>query len=368
MAYSELTSSINNLISESGNEWKNVPGGLEKVSESSMGAVWGLNNGILYSCFSPCKGQWNPENLVNVLDFTTDDSLVYALTDSLNTKNGNASGEWTTIPLKINIQKIFSSGSYIWGQSGTQKWKLAKPGTTGNWIPVQDDVTITSASQTSLYGINSTGKAVKTDESLQNKWSIIPQFKGVFSGILGDQDESAIYGVNSQQIQKCVGDECSTEINQVKNMSVNPNNLWLTTENQGNLGNVYVKSKKTDFPLDELKPIDDQRDSAVKQIEDQYNQKTYSTMMSDQLKIITNMFKDLTKNKVDDSTVIKGNTDTTAGEADILEKVLPLVFRIIILLIGLIIVYMCSGFLGTYTHSVALAFLVGGIYYFAVNT
>ena len=365
MDYGGLTDTLNTLIS-SQQSWENISGGLEKVSESSMGSAWGMSQGKLYSCKLPCTGNWIPD-IQNIRDFTTDDSFVYVLSDTLQFKNGNGTGEWTVVPLPTSdtLQKIFSSGSYIWGQ-GKQKWKLAKPGTTGNWIPSIDtsDVQITSASSSSLYGVDASGKAVKTDESLQSNWNPIPQFKGIFSDILGEQDQSAIYGISGNQVQKCVGDSCtSIQSEPVKNLSVNPNSLWLTSETQGKLGNVYLleKSQTPDFGT-----LDKQRDSIVQQTEQDYEQKTYTTMLSDQLKIVTSMFKNLTKNKVDE-TPAQEATIKVSGQADILEKVLPIIYKIIILMGLLIGVYMCSGFLGSYTHVIALVVFVLGVFYYLLN-
>jgi ACR3 family arsenite efflux pump ArsB len=78
------------------------------------------------------------------------------------------------------------------------------------------------------------------------------------------------------------------------------------------------------------------------------------------------MFKNLTKNKVDE-TPAQEATLKVSGQADILEKVLPLIYKIIILIGLLIGVYMCSGFLGSYTHTVALSVFVMGVFYYLLN-
>jgi len=247
MDYSILTDRLNNLISsETGKtDWKNISGGLEKVSESSMGAVWGIGAGKLYSCLSPCNGSWTlqefPEASPNlkVLDFTTDDSLVYVLWNNpdtqitgLMTKNGNNFGDWSRGELAPNLTKIFNTSSYIWGQdSAGKKYKLAKPGTTSNWVQSQDTsgVLITSASSSALYGIDSKGAAFKTDESLQSSWSPIPQFKGMLTGILGDANPT-LYATDGQELQQCEGEICETlpVPNPIRNLSPNSKNLWMT--------------------------------------------------------------------------------------------------------------------------------------------
>jgi hypothetical protein len=162
MSYSSLTDILNSRLinSETEQRWVNIPGGLDKISETSN-AAWGLSSGKLYVCALPCSGQWI-EQLDIVKDFTTDDSLVYVLTSGLQTKNGNGSGEWTS-PITIpSITQIFNTGSYLWGQdSGGKKYKLAKPGTTANWISVPD---------TSDIKIHFDIKEFKTYEKNYKEW------------------------------------------------------------------------------------------------------------------------------------------------------------------------------------------------------
>ena len=367
MDYSALTDTLNNLVQEDEKDWINVPGGLDKVSESGMGAAWGLGSGKMYVCMLPCKGQWNPTEFTGILDFTTDDSLMYAITSTtLLTKNGNNSGEVQTITLNPDIKQIFSSGSYIWGQ-GTKKWKLAKPGTTGNWIEVPDTsgVKITSASQTALYGISSTGVAMKTDESLQSAWNPIPQFKGVFTGILGDSDQTGIYGIDAQKtLQKCSGDSCVPipTKNPVQTLSPKSTSLWATTTNPGDLGNVYYKDESPSNLLKDVQPIDAERDAIVTQAETEYTNTTYSTMMFKQLGEIQKMFKELLSIQEVNTEPIEKSASTTSSEASLLQKVIPFLLKGILVLLGVLLVYLFSGVFGSMTHYVAFAVLIGEIY------
>jgi len=364
MAYAELTSSINNLISESGNEWKNIPGGLDKVSESSMGAVWGIKSGNLYSCLAPCKGNWILVDS-SVIDFTTDDTTIYFLkAGTLNTKNANNSGETLSIPTNISLEQIFNTSSYIWGQSGSgiKKYKLAKPGTTGNWVQAMDmsEIQITSASSQSLYGVGK-GIAYKTDESLQSGWKVIPQFKGAFTGILGNADQIGIYGVDSQgQIQECKGDVCTPVpiVSPVNNLSPNPNTLWMTSQTQGNMGNIYMKNISPPNIIKDVAPLDQERDLLVQETEKDYELSTYYNVMSKQLSEIKKMFQPLPPPPPPTE-----QTANTTQQANSFEKAVPFLFRGLIVLTVLILIYFCSGFLGVYTHYIALIIFLGGIYF-----
>jgi len=386
MDYSALTDEINTLVSsESSKDWVNIPGGLDKVSESSMGAVWGLKDGSLYSCMIPCNGSWTlqefPEASPNlkVLDFTTDDSLVYVLWNNpdtqitgLMTKNGNNFGEWSRGELSPNITQLFNTASYIWGQDSTgKKYKLAKPGTTINWILATDTsgVKITSASASSLYGIKA-GKAFKTDEALQSAWTPIPQFKDVLTGIMGDADQTGLYGIDPEnQIQKCEGDQCeSIPIKgPVQHLSPNPRNLWMTSQSQGNLGNIYMKDETPSNLIKDVGPLDKQRNSLVEDTEENYKIATYSEIMSKQLIEIQKMLTGLFAEDKIDSGPIEKNLQITTGQSYTLDKAIRIILKIIFILIPVLLVYLCSGIFGFLTHYIAFAVFIGGIYFILNN-
>jgi hypothetical protein len=388
MDYSTLTDQINSLItSETKKDWVNIPGGLDKVSESSSGAAWGIGAGKLYVCLLPCTGQWILEEIpdsspdLKILDFTTDDSLVYVLwnlVDSLGnnntgltTKNGNNSGEWSRSTLAPQLTKLFNTSSYIWGQSGKQKYKLAKPGTTGNWITVADtsDVTITSASSTSLYGVDSKGVAYKTDEALQSTWTPIPQFKGVFTGILGEQDQSGIYGISNNQLQKCVGEDCETIPLQspIQTLSPNSKHLWMTSTTQGNLGNIYMQDIQDPDLIRDTQSLNDQRDTLVENTKSQYEVATYYNVMSKQLTDLQKMLSGLITNKKIDTKPLETSLKGAQGTTQQLESALPRLLQILIIIVLIILVYLCSGMLGFMTHYIAFVVFIGGIYFVLSN-
>ena len=330
-----------------------------------MGAVWGIKTGNLYSCLAPCKGNWILVDS-NVIDFTTDDTTIYFLkTGSLNSKNANNSGETLSIPINISLEQIFNTSSYIWGQSGsgTQKYKLAKPGTTSNWVEVSDTsgVNITSASSQTLYGV-SKGIAYKSDETLQSGWKKIPQFKGVFTGILGNADQTGIYGVDSQgQIQECKGDVCSPVpiMSPVNNLSPNPNTLWMTSQTQGNMGNIYMKNMTPPNIIKDVGPLDQERDLLVQETEKDYELSTYYNIMTKQLSEMKRMFQPLPQTNVIDEKQVQSTTE----KANTFENALPYLIKGLIVLAILIIIYFFSGFLGVYTHYIAFVVFIGGAYF-----
>ena len=357
MAYAEISDSINNLISGSGTDWENIPGGLDKVSESSS-AVWGMKAGELYVCSLPCKGNWISVD-TGILDFTTDDSKIYFLkAGSLNSKNSNNSGETLSIPISIQLTEIFNTSSYIWGQSGTQKWRLPKPGTTSNWMSIPENiVTITSASSQALYGV-AKGIAYKTDESLQSGWKEIPQFKGVFTGILGGADPT-LYGIDGQQIQECKGDSCELLPipSPIKNLSPNPNTLWMTSQTEGSLGNIYTKDIKPPNLIKDVQPLDNERDSIVQDSKKDYELSTYYNIMLKQLSELKKTFQPRSKNAEPEL------VEPTIYKADLFEKALYVLLKGLLILCGLLLIYFFNGVFGVYTHYIALVVLIGGIYF-----
>lgn len=366
MDYSSLTDILNSrlLNSETERTWVNIPGGLDKISETSS-AAWGVSSGKLYVCALPCTGQW-VEQLDGVTDFTTDDSLVYVVTSGLQSKNGNGSGEWTqpiTIP---SITELFNTGSYLWGQdSGGKKYKLAKPGTTANWIPVSDssDIKITSSSLNTLYGVDSAGKAYKSAENLS--WTLIPQFKGVYTGILGDGTN--LYGTNIQQkVEKCVGSDCSVEDTPpVKSLYVNPLTSWITSTQQSDYGNLFYKDDSPSNIIQEVEPIDEERERIVQQTEKDYEISTYSGVMSKQLGTLQKMLMELPLKE--NTMPLKSSLKDTTDQLEVLKKATPFLFEILLLLGVIIVVYLCSSFLGFTTHYIALAVFIGGLYYIINN-
>jgi hypothetical protein len=386
-----LTDQLNNLISteiSADAAWSAIPGGLDKVSSSSLGFAWGIGSNQVWVCQLPCGGNWKSvpiPDMTSVIDIVTDEN-VYVLFQSTETKlafkSANNVNDWIIVSAKPGITRIANTSSYIWGQAGTQKWKLPKPGTTGNWIAVADplNVTITSASSTSLYGVNAKGQAMKTDESLQSAWSTIPEFGGKFTDIIGSADQTALYGIDSSKaLQRCQNGKCSLVVTEYtpQNITVEPisKQLWMTTTTSGNSGNIFIKSDNPDYSniLQSVQPLDKARDDLTRDIEAKYTQTTYATMMSKQLeiirKILQNMFDfDPKKQNADSQKAIGSELKDTTLEIDQLSTTLPFIKDILIMLLAVIIVYVVGGsFLGDWTHPVALVTIVSGIIYFATR-
>jgi len=391
MEYDTLTDQINNAVSSSissGTDWNAVPGGLDKVSASAMGFAWGIGGGHVWICQLPCLGNWKQVNIPvtsTIRDITTDDMHVYVLyQDKLAINTADNTGIWV-IPDKVmppGISKIISTASYIWGQSEDKKFRLAKPGTTGDWQYIDDkmNIKITSASSGHLYGVSAKGEAMVTDESMQTSWSTIPEFGGKYNSILGDADQTAIFGIDAENsLKRCLNGKCTTVDTKgytPQNITIEPTSkqMWMTTTTSSKSGNIFSQPLVTDYTdiLKTVGPMDKKRDEVVAEAETQYDQGTYSGIMSKQFTIIKNMISKIFELKPasaheTDQTVIQGDINETKDEMNTLKFLLPFIQNFLLVLALTVLVYTASDFLGEATHLVALAVLLSGIAFFAIN-
>jgi hypothetical protein len=389
MDYDSLTDQINNTLSSGiskGTSWEAVPGGLDKVSASAMGFAWGMGGGRVWVCQLPCAGNWKQVDVPvtsALRDIVTDDTHIYVLfQDKLAMKLANNTDEWVVVQVPDDISKIISTSSYIWGQGGTQKYKLPKPGTTGNWIPVKDDlnVKVTSASSGHLYGVGSKGEAMITDEAMQTSWAVIPEFGGKYTAIYGEADQTALFGVDSENsLKRCLNGKCQgvdTQGYTPQNITIEPTTkqMWMTTTTSGKTGNIFNQPLTFDYTdiIKSVQPIDTKRDQAVDEVKVQYEQATYSGMMSKQFAMLKKMIATLFNIKPassheEDQKVLQGDIDNTTYELNILRDILPFIQKLLIVLALTVLVYAASDYLGSATHVVALAVLIAGTVFFAIN-
>jgi hypothetical protein len=376
MDYTSLTDQINSAITNiSPESWNNVPGGLDKVSASAVGFAWGIGSGHAWVCQLPCEGNWKqvdtPEG--TILDIITDETKVYVLLQGrMAMKSATNTDEWITVNTPDGLTKIISTASYIWAQAGDQKYKLPKPGMTGNWIPVEDkmNVTVTSASSGHLYGVDQSGNAMMTDESLQSAWSTIPELGSKYTSVIGGPDLFAID--SNSALQRCSDSKCLKVDTPFppKNVTVSSDKIWLTTTSPGSSGNIFSKNLSSDFSdiIKEVQPIDAKRDQVVKEAELSYDEATYSGVMSKQFEILKKMIADVfdIQPKPRDKK-IESKIGDMKYESNVLRHVLPFIQHMLIVLGFVIMVYAASDTLGDFTHIIALAVLISGTAFFAIH-
>jgi hypothetical protein len=118
--------------------------------------------------------------------------------------------------------------------------------------------------------------------------------------------------------------------------------------------------------------LDVKRDQVVSEAEIQFDQSTYSGIMSKQFDILKKMVSNLFNIKPassheEDQKRIQGAIDDTQYEAAVLGDLLPFIQKLLIVFALTICVYAGSDYLGSATHLVALAVLVAGTVFFAIN-
>lgn len=398
--YSNATNSINSIVStqlSSALQWNNITGVLVKSSTSSAGYLWGFNsNSGLFYCQLPCTGNWtevnmSQYNLSTIQDLTTDSSNVYILFTNgsgqkqLGMANANGQGTWMVIDVPFAMTNIFSTNTYIWAQDpSNNKQKCSKPCTTGNWVASPENtVKITSASESSLYGVDATGNAMKTDETLQTGWSPVSGFSNVkLSTILGQADKTALYGIdNASKAYQCI-DNCDvpTDLDPLDTagyapLNINPNgttnDLWMTTASGSDKGNIFTRVITPDYTTitNNINPLDQKRDKIVSEVEDEYKRNTKSMVLNKQVTDVIAFFKKAfgieDKKKVDGLvSEYQDKIVNSTNEINRIEKLQPVVFIFIAALAAVAIVYMFVGpLLGESTHIFALLILVGAFGY-----
>lgn len=400
--YDTSTDGINTIITSqlaSSLQWTSIPGTLVKSSSSAAGFVWGYNSAnAIYFCQLPCTGNWTQVDssqwdVSSVLDLTTDSSNVYILI--LNTagktwlvsNSASNTGTWNTVEVPFPAKNIFSTHTYVWAQDqSNNKQKCPKPCTMPNWITVTDksNTKITSSSDTSLYGVDASGNAVKTDENIQSGWTSISGLSGLkLMSVIGQADKSALYGVDtSSKAYRCEGN-CLTpqEVDPLDtggyaplNMSADPatKSIWMTGTTGGDVGNVFNLTDKADYTTitNNINPFDQKREKTVANIQSEYNQQTNLMVANKQITDVVNFFTKFFK--FDKSSVDKDKSDISAyrdkvvrtqAEIDKMTSMEPLIQKLLLLIGAVIVIYTIGSFLGRIIHTIAFIVLVAGLGY-----
>lgn len=397
--YDLATGGIDTVITSqlsSSLQWANIPGSLVKSSSSAAGYAWGYNSSnSIYVCQLPCTGNWtqidtSSWNLTSILDLTTDTTNVYVLISTADGKtvlysnSASNTGTWNMVPVPFPATSIFSTHTYIWAQDGSNnKQKCPKPCTMSNWIAnPENKVRITSTSDSSLYGVDASGNAMKTDENIQSAWSSISGLSGLkLMSVVGQADKTALYGVDtSSKAYRCEGD-CTvpTEVDPLDtggyaplNMTADPSgkSIWMTGTTSGPVGNIFNRIDKTDYTtvMNNINPLEQTRDKIVSNIEDQYTQQTNVMTANKQITEVVNFFTKFFKfdkqNVDQDKSNISAYRDkvvSSQAQIDKLSSTEPLLQKLLILLGTVLVIYMFGSILGGFVHTIALIVLLGGM-------
>lgn len=413
--YDTLTKKIDDTLTtqvSSSLTWDNIPGNFSKVVSSSGGYAWGVDmdfgKPVLYSCELPCTGKWvkadlKDYNTYNVADIAVDSTNVYILVvkESGTKLNVNilmnipsGKGEWTNIYSGTSTAaflNIFSTKNFLWlTEFGSDVIKkCSKPCTSSNWMnqPNTQGITITSTTDTDIYGVDRSGKPVKTDENMRTGWNII---KGLLNNsnlaearIVGaDPQRTGIYAISNQgKLFNCKGNcENPTDVVPVDNKDLNTfnlsydsgsKNLWMTTWNPGEKGNVFTQVDNPDYNaiLNTVNPLDKQRDEITKDVKKEYEQQTKTLITNKQIQTVVDFFskqfgytKTVGEQTKDQTSAVTQNIQSTQDEIDKKSMISDKLFKIIVTLVIVVFIYLIGETLiGIYIHLIAALVLTGGI-------
>jgi hypothetical protein len=333
-----------------------------------------------------------PPTNVTILDIVTDETNVYLLFSNgsatfLATKTANNQTDWSMNPVgnpTFTPTNIFSTHTYLWLQSATnQKVKIPKPVNMTNSMPVADtSVKITSSSATALYGVDGTGKAMKSDETLQTGWAPVSGLTGTpVKSLVGDLDQQGLFYIdNNSRVSECVGD-CSTNKTVPVNtqgymplyMTADPSTkqLWMTSSTSGSVGNIFNRVGNPDYSsiLNTVTPLDQNRDKVVGDVNDEYNKQTQVMTVNKQIgqfhDLFARIFGDATKATQETNTQIsKVETDVVGKQMQLktITNIEPIIQKLVVTLASAALVYAIFSFLGWIVHAIVLVVIGIGIY------
>jgi hypothetical protein len=378
--YETSTNAIDSIVStqlSSVSNWLNVPGSLVKASSSS-GFIWGFNAGnSVYTCSLPCTGNWksvdlSAYNLNSVLDLTTDDSNVYILFTAnsetqLLVSDAASQGVKTVITVPFPATSIFSTHTYIWAQNAiNHKVKCAKPCSMPNWqASSESSVKITSATDSTIYGVDASGNAMQTDENISS-WQPINDVNG---SIYGKGSDGTLYGIDAKQSAFSFKDKMTSLYTggldpTYLSVDSNSNSLWMTTATPGNSGNIFTRAEKPDYStlMNSINPLDRRRDKIADELETKYARQTDVMIVNKQVTDIIAFFKKIfnidsntAKKAAAQSGSLQNNIRDTQKKLDEFNDVQPVLVGLIITLCAVVLLYFLSySFLGNTTHMFAI--------------
>ena len=397
--YDQLTKTIDDTLTSqvsSSLTWVNIPGSLVKAVSSPGGYVWGYNtDNAIFTCQLPCTGNWQEVNLGSygatvIDDIAVDYNNVYVLTTG---KAGNKillvglvsnRGQWNILNIPFTATKVFSTSMYLWAQDASNnKQKCAKPCTTSNWIvSPEKTVTITSSSDTELYGKDGSGAAFKTDQNMTTGWAPIQGFlNNKWQSIIGQGGRTDIYGIDTKSHVYSCGESCAFE-DDVKpvdtkgyaplNLSSDPESksLWMTATTSGDKGNIFTRVDKPDYSsiLNIIDPIDQKRDQIVEDVERDYANQTNTMTTNKQVGSVVDFVsskmginKQVGAQNAKDASLLNEQIQTTQQQLDKISSVTPKLIAILVTLVVVAGIYLLAEpILGSYVHLLAvIAFAVG---------
>jgi hypothetical protein len=135
------------------------------------------------------------------------------------------------------------------------------------------------------------GKLYKTDETLQSGWT---ELSNISKTTILSGSESSVYGVDANQhLVFCSGENCDpvdTAGHAPTSLSSVKNELWMTTQDSSENGNIFWKVETPDYSsiMNTITPLDKRRSEIVQDIQQQQKQQDILSQIQDQITQIKN--------------------------------------------------------------------------------
>ena len=240
---------------------------------------------------------------------------------------------------------------------------------------------ITSSSSSALYGIDGSGNAMKTDETLQTGWAPVAGLQGrPVSSLVGDLDQTGLFVINGAGVSECVGDCSIPQITPLNTQGYMPlyltgdpatKQLWMTSSTEGSVGNIFNRIANPDYGsiTGSIAPLDKNRDDIKTDVTKEYSKQTQVMNVNQQL----SMFKSLFNHLFGEATKAQTNANTRISQVetdlqnkkktlDQLNSIQPTIQKFVVTLAITALVYAVFSPFGWYVHAIALVVLVIGIY------
>ena len=259
-------------------------------------------------------------------------------------------------------------------------WKLDEPN--------PEKIFITSATDTELYGVNPNSlEAVKTDENMRTGWNVIKGLSkneniGFAAPIGADPQRSGTYAMTLMgQAFNCKGNcDSPDDVVPVDNKNLgtfdltydaSSKNLWMTTWNPGEKGNVFTQVDKPDYTaiLNRVDPLDKQRDEIANTVKKGYVEQTKTLITNKQIQAVVDFFskqfgytKTVEEETKNQTSALSDNIQSSQAEIDKKAMISDKLFKIIVTLVVVVFVYLVGEtFIGIYIHLIVSVILIAGI-------
>jgi hypothetical protein len=148
--------------------------------------------------------------------------------------------------------------------------------------------------------------------------------------------------------------------------------LWMTTINQGSIGNIFNKQDSIDYSstMKTINDIEEKRDQIKHNIELESEKNENTSFIITELRKLKTFFDEFFKNKPKEIPPnLKSQVIEINSQVENLQNAMPIIQKVLFYIIISVLIYFFGSFLGFLTNLVVFGVLAYGIYdiYFLVN-